>query len=255
MSSRRKPTPPHLYDEIGATYASFRRPDPRIAESISRALGPSASILNVGAGSGSYEPTDRRVVAVEPSTLMIRQRPPRSAPAVQAVATALPFEDHAFDAGLALLTLHHWPDWRAGLSELRRVVRDRVVLLTWEPEAHPFWLYEYFPEILSMDLELFPPMADFSDVLGPIDIRPVPIPHDCTDGFLCAYWRRPELYLDDDRRRAISSFTKIDTRAGLERLRSDLRSGAWEKRHGAIRGETALDFGYRLVVARGGTDD
>lgn len=241
----------HLYDRIGRGYTTHRRPDPRIAAAIADALGPTRSVLNVGAGAGSYEPADRRVVAVEPSTEMIRQRPPGGAPVVQASATALPFRDGVFDATLAVLTVHHWPDRPRGLAELRRVARDRVVILTWEPDAAPpFWLVDYFPGLAALDRPIFEPLDALRRLLGPIEVRPVPIPHDCVDGFLGAYWRRPEAYLDAGVRGAISSFTKLaDVEPGLARLRRDLADGAWQRRHADLLTRPHLDLGYRLVIA------
>jgi SAM-dependent methyltransferase len=240
-----------LYDRIGRGYAAYRRPDARIAARVADALGPARSVLNVGAGAGSYEPADRRVAAVEPSVEMVRQRPPGAAPAVRASAEALPFRDGAFDAALAILTLHHWPDWRAGLREMRRVARGRVVVLTWDPDHAGFWLVQdYFPGILEMDRRILPPPAAMGEVLGPVDVRPVPVPADCTDGFLGAYWRRPEVYLDAGARGAISAFAKLpDVRPGLERLRADLADGTWQRRHGWVTAHGELDVGYRLVVA------
>ncbi len=242
-----------IYDRIGVGYADLRRPDRRIAAAIEDALGGAASILNVGAGAGSYEPRDRRVVAVEPSLEMIRQRARDAAPAVRATASSLPFADRSFAASLAILTLHHWPDWRRGLAEMRRVSRERVVLLTWDPEDPGFWLTrDYVPEIVAIDRRIFPTMAEMAEALGPFEVRSLPIPADCSDGFLCAYWRRPERYLDPLARRAISTFAKIgDVGPGLARLAADLESGAWEERYGALLDRESLDSGYRLVVTSG----
>jgi SAM-dependent methyltransferase len=240
----------HLYDTIGIGYQAHRRPDPRIAAAILHALGNARSVVNVGAGAGSYEPVDRAVVAVEPSLAMIRQRPAGSPPVVQASATALPFRDAAFDAALAVLTVHHWPDRARGLDELRRVARERVVMLTWDPAAAGFWLVEdYFPALVAIDREIFPPLDELRRVLGPIAVNPMPIPHDCVDGFLGAYWRRPAAYLDPAVRGAISTFTKLgDVDAGLGRLREDLADGSWARRHQDLLGRSELDLGYRLVV-------
>ena len=241
-----------LYDTIGVGYRALRRPDPRIAAAIVNALGPAASVVNVGAGAGSYEPDDRRVVAVEPSREMIRQRPAGAAPVVQASATALPFRAEAFDAALAVLTVHHWPDRARGLAELCRVARDRVVILTWEPDAARFWLVEdYFPELVAIDRAIFPTPDEMRRTLGPIEVHPLPIPHDCTDGFLGAYWRRPQAYLDPAVRGAISTFSKLgDVDPGLARLRNDLENGTWTRRHGPLLARSDLDLGYRLVVAQ-----
>jgi SAM-dependent methyltransferase len=241
-----------LYDRIGQGYDVHRRPDPRVAAAIRAALGDAASIVNVGAGAGSYEPNDRGVVAVEPSAAMLRQRRPGSAPAVQASATDLPFRDGAFAAALAVLTVHHWPDRAGGLAELARVARERVVILTWDPQAqYAFWLVDdYFPDIPASDRAIFPTLDDIRRVLGPIDARPLLVPHDCIDGFLGAYWRRPEAYFDAGVRGAISGFTRVtNVEPRLARLRADLADGTWERRHGHLRARSAIDLGYRVVVA------
>jgi SAM-dependent methyltransferase len=241
-----------LYDRIGQGYDTHRRPDPRLAAAVAAALGAAPTVVNVGAGAGSYEPADRPVVAVEPSAAMLRQRRRGAAPAVQASATELPFRDAAFAAALAVLTVHHWPDRAGGLAELARMARERVVIVTWDPEArYAFWLVDdYFPEIPAIDRVIFPTLEDFRRVLGPIDARVLPIPHDCVDGFLGAYWQRPEAYLDAGVRGAISTFTKVaDVEPGLARLRADLVDGTWERRHGHVRRRDAVDLGYRLIVA------
>lgn len=241
-----------LYDAIGPGYGAHRRPDPRIAAAIGRALGDARTVVNVGAGAGSYEPVDRLVVAAEPSAVMIAQRRPGSAPAVQASATALPFRDGDFAAALAVLTVHHWPDRGRGLAELARVARERVVLLTWDPSTASFWLVDdYFPEIWAIDRPIFPTLGELERRLGPIDAHPIPVPHDCTDGFLGAYWRRPEAYLDPAVRGAISTFTKLrDVEPALARLHHDLSDGTWLRRHADLVDRLELDLGYRLVVAQ-----
>jgi SAM-dependent methyltransferase len=246
-----------IYDRIGPAYTSTRRPDPRIVAAIAAALGDARTLVNVGAGAGAYEPHDRRIVAVEPSRTMIAQRPADSAPCIQAIAERLPFRDRAFDASLAVLTLHHWADRTAGLAELRRVARRRVVLLTWDAAARgDFWLTtDYFPEILALDLPRFPSLPWMEHSLGRIQTIPVLVPHDCRDGFLGAFWRRPEAYLDADVRSAMSGFALLDpehVRRGVARLADDLRSGRWEARHGALRQRESLDLGYRLIVAERG---
>jgi SAM-dependent methyltransferase len=239
------------YDRLGVGYSDHRRPDPRIRAQIHAALGDARSVVNVGAGTGSYEPAGRRVAAVEPSAVMVGQRPAGGAPAVRAGAGELPFRTGSFDAALAILTLHHWPDWRAGLAEMLRVARGRVVVLTWDPESPGFWLVQdYVPEVLAIDARIFPTMAAMEEVLGPLDVRPVPIAADCTDGFLGAYWRRPEAYLDAGVRGAISTFARVPALAeGISRLDADLASGAWAERHGHLLELDELDIGYRLVIA------
>jgi SAM-dependent methyltransferase len=243
-----------LYDDIGHNYSGYRHPDRRIVAAIDRALGDAASVVNVGAGTGSYEPMDRAVVAVEPALAMIRQRRAGSAPVIQASATHLPFRDAAFAAALAVMTVHHWPDRMRGLAELARVARQRVVILTWEPAAAKFWLVDdYFPEIIEIDRHIFPPLEAYRSVLGHIEISPLLVPHDCVDGFLGAYWRRPAAYLDPGVRSAISTFTKIGNVApGLARLRHDLEDGTWAQRYGHLLRLSAIDLGYRLVVAHRG---
>lgn len=251
-----------LYNTIGHAYAKHRRPDPRIAAAVAHALADAASVVNVGAGTGSYEPSsgtgDRAVLAVEPSDIMIRQRPapPLAAPCVQGSAEALPLSDKTFDAAMAILTMHHWPDPERGLREMARVARTRVVILTWIPDApgtSPFWLTrDYFPEVLAHDRTIFPTQTALTALLertvGPAHIAPVPIPHDCIDGFLCAYWRRPECYLDAEKRACISSFARIDAEPGLAKLRADLESGRWAERNRGILDLGAMDLGYRLVT-------
>lgn len=239
------------YDTIGINYADLRKPDARIAAAIGRALGPAKTVLNVGAGAGSYEPADRQVTAVEPSAEMIRQRRAAAAPAIQGYAEDLPFADGSFDAAMAVLTVHHWTDKAKGLQELRRVARDRVVLLTFDPAHRGAWLLDYIPALAALDDTQMPTMADYGAWLGPVEISAVPVPHDCTDGFLYAYWRRPAAYLDPRLRTAMSSFWKLaDTAEGLDRLARDLESGAWERRYAHLLDLDACDVGYRLVTTK-----
>ncbi|MBA2588728.1 MAG: class I SAM-dependent methyltransferase [Alphaproteobacteria bacterium] len=240
-----------VYDKKGAAlsegYALRRRPDPRMASLIAGALGDARSVLNVGAGTGSYEPTDRLVQAVEPSEGMIAQRPADAAPCLRGSAEALPLEDGAYDAAMAILTMHHWSDWRAGLKEMRRVAR-RIVLLTFDAEGSDFWLTrDYFPQILADDRKIMPRLSELKSELGDLHVTPVPVPHDCVDGFLGAYWRRPQTYLDPDARKSMSPFARIDTEAGLKRLADDLDSGAWRTRNVDLLTREELDIGYRLL--------
>lgn len=237
------------YDTIGVNYAELRKPDERIARIIESALGSAQTILNVGAGTGSYEPPGRAVLAVEPSLEMIRKRRPTAAKAIQARAEALPFADKSFDAAMAILTVHHWLDKEAGLREVRRVTRGRIVLLTFDPSHQP-WLTEYLPELAALDKAQMPTMSDYERWLGSVQITPVPVPHDCTDGFLYAYWRRPAAYLDPYIRSGSSSFWTIkNAEAGLQKLRQDLETGEWERRYAELLTLTEYDVGYRLVVA------
>ncbi|MDZ7627463.1 MAG: class I SAM-dependent methyltransferase [Parvularculaceae bacterium] len=238
-----------LYDTIGLNYSELRKADHRIAAVIGAALGTARSVMNVGAGTGSYEPTGKRVTAVERSLAMIARRSPGAAVAVQASAEALPFPDKSFDASMAILTLHHWPDLHAGLREMRRVTRGPVVLLTYGPAFRP-WLTDYVPALATLDDAVMPRLEEYEHSLGPVQIAPVLVLHDCSDGFLYAYWRRPAAYLDARIRSGSSSFWAIGDAAtpGMEALRRDLESGAWRQRYPALETLDAYDAGYRLVV-------
>jgi SAM-dependent methyltransferase len=237
------------YDIIGSNYTELRKPDPRIAAIIERALGSAKTVLNVGAGTGSYEPTDRSVIAVEPSREMIRKRGPAAALAVQADADHLPFDDKSFDASMAILTIHHWADKEAGLREMRRVTRGRVVLLTFDPSHRP-WLADYLPGLAALDEAQMPTMSDYERWLGCVRITPVLVPHDCSDGFLYAYWRRPAAYLDPYIRSGSSSFWAIgDVEAGLKNLKRDLETDEWQRRYADLLTLDEYDAGYRLVEA------
>lgn len=243
----------YAYDAIGRVYARRRRPDPRIQRAIDRALGDAPSVVSVGAGTGSYEPRDRCVVAVEPARVMIRQRRPGAGRAVRGVAEALPFASHRFDAALATLTVHHWRDPRAGLREMRRVSRRQVVL-GFDPGWHgALWLTrDYVPAVAELDLGRAPCLADQVRWLECTRVEPVLIPHDCVDGFLGAYWRRPHAYLDPEVRACISSLAVLPPRQlepGLERLERDLSTGRWHETYRHLLEREALDLGYRLLIA------
>ena len=243
---------PRLYDRLGATYTATRRPDPRIDAAIRAAIGDARTVVNVGAGSGSYEPP-QTVLAVEPSRVMIGQRPPGAAPAAVSTATHLPLRDGAVDAALCVLTVHHWGDRAAGLAELRRVAR-RAVVFTWDPDvSREFWLVrDYFPEIATMEAPRAAPIAWLCARLGTRDVRPVPVPRDCRDGFLGAYWARPEAYLDPAVQAGASGLALLDPTVrerGMAALARDLERGAWHDRHAHLLARDALDIGYRLVVA------
>jgi SAM-dependent methyltransferase len=240
-----------LYDTIGIRYSTYRRPDPRIARAVHAELRRAATIVNLGAGVGSYEPGHRDLIAVEPSRLMISQRPRSAPPVVQARAELVPFRDGAFDVAMAILSIHHWSDTERGLLEARRVAKHQVVLLTWIGFCQHFWLLDYLPQIREIDEPLFPSIEDLAQILGPVRVIPVPIPHDCTDGFLCAYWRRPYAYLDDGVRSAISTFSRVrDFEDGLRSLEKDLQSGEWEQRYDHLFHSESMDYGYRVVVTK-----
>ena len=208
-------------------------------------------MVNVGAGAGAYEPRDRWVLAVEPSETMIAQRPPGAAPVVRAMAEALPLADATVDAAMAVLTTHHWSDWRAGVAEMLRVARGPVVVWSFDPQAiDEFWLVrDYVPEIAELDRGRFPPVDEFAKALGGARIEPVPIPRDCRDGVLAAFYARPERYLDPVVRAGMSALAVIDAAPAMARLAEDLRSGAWDARWGHLREAPELDAGYRLFIA------
>jgi SAM-dependent methyltransferase len=242
------------YDTIGRGYTAHRRADPRIAGAIHRALGDASSVVNVGAGAGAYEPP-QTTLAIEPSQVMIEQRPAASAPALQAYAEALPLTDDVADAALAVLTVHHWSDLAAGLAELRRVARRRIVIFTWRPERlATYWLSDYVPSGSGLDGR--PAMSVEAIVaLLPgtqITVNPVPIPHDCADGFAAAYWRRPHAYLDAGVRAGISTLAMAEAavlRRGLDRLAGDLDSGRWHAEHADLLDLDEFDVGYVTITA------
>jgi SAM-dependent methyltransferase len=242
-----------LYDTIGATYIVTRRTEPRIAAPIWAALGEARTVLNVGAGTGSYEPPDRHTTAVEPSAVMRAQRPAGTAPCVAALAESLPFEDQSFDAAMAVSTVHHWPDPIAGLREMRRVAR-RVVVFTFDSSdsqwRRRFWLTrDYLPEVADFSVGR-PSLGDQARAIG-ARIEPVPVPWDCADGFFEAYWRRPEAYLDDHVRRGVSLWARVGPEAeqrAVRSLRRDLVSGRWAERNRDLVGLDAADLGLRLLV-------
>ncbi len=232
----------------------YRRPDPRIAAAIGAALGDAVTVLDVGSGTGSYEPPGRQVIAVEPSRTMISQRRAGAAPVVQAVAGQLPFPDASFDVALAVLTVHHWPDYRAGLGELARVA-GRQLILTWDPAVLArFWLVaDYLPEMAAAEAGLAT-LPAIAGALAAASVTPVPVPADCTDGFCGAYWQRPKAYLDPGVRLAISAFSQCTPAAvdrAMGRLARDLRTGRWRQRYRDLLGLRELDIGYRLVAAEG----
>ena len=247
------PVPFAAYDRIGTRYRRHRRPDPRIAAQVLAALGDASTVLNVGAGTGSYEPRDRRVVAVEPSMIMIRQRPADGAPVVQACAESLPFPKGSFDALQSILSVHHWADRAAGLAECIRIAPRRVLLM-FEPAIHnAFWLLdEYLPAAATLEAARAPTVAEVAHTLDAHRVEVVPVPHDCIDGFGWAYWRRPEMYLDENVRACISmlaALSRAELDPGLARLERDIRSGAWEARHRDLLERDTIDGGFRLVIA------
>ncbi len=242
------------YDRIGVAYRGVRRPEPRFEAAIWAALGDAETVLNVGAGAGSYEPPDREVIAVEPSAVMIAQRPTGAAAAIQGAAEALPLGDESVDATMGVFTMQHWDDVDRGLAEVLRVTRRRIVFLTLDIEATAeMWLCrDYLPEIVEHDRETFPTIAHLEEVLPDVRVETLPVPRECADGFCVALWDRPEQHLDPEVRRSSSIWHFLPdsaTRPALERLRDDLESGEWDRRHGELRARDSLDVGLRLVVA------
>jgi hypothetical protein len=240
-----------LYDTIGATYTVTRRTEPRIATQVWAALDDARTVLNVGAGAGSYEPSDRDVTAVEPSAVMRAQRPAGAAPCVAAVAESLPFEDQSFDAAMAFATIDHWQDPIAGLREMRRVARRVVVFTKDFSDLDLFWLdRDYLPERANL-LAGRPSLAELARSIG-ARMDPVLIPWDCADGFYEAYWRRPEAYLDEDVRRGISIWARVGPAAeqrAVRGLRDDLASGRWAERNRDLVDLEAAELGVRLLIA------
>jgi SAM-dependent methyltransferase len=241
-----------LYDRIGVGYATKRQPDPRWTARIHDALGDARTILNVGAGTGSYEP-DARTIALEPSLEMIAQRAFDASPVVRGVAASLPFPDDCFEATLAVLTLHHWPDSPAGLAEMQRV-STRQVIVTWDIDlfANSFWFTRDYLNAIGPEEHQYADAARVAAQLENAEVHPLPVPHDCIDGFFAAYWRRPEAYLDPAVRASISGLAVRDQgqlTTVLARLEADLKSGAWHKKYADLLRRDELDVGYRLVVA------
>ncbi|BCW87866.1 hypothetical protein sos41_09980 [Alphaproteobacteria bacterium SO-S41] len=244
------------YDSNGMGYAAQRRPDPRIAAIIHRALGDARTVLNVGAGTGSYEPENRHVLALEPSAVMRSQRRPGAAPAIRGVAEALPFDDQSIDAVMAVMTVHQWPDLAKGLGELRRVARGPVVIVAGDGPALPrFWLNDYAPELIAAEQRRYPPIEAIAAALGQgAQVSTIPIPIDCTDGITEAFYARPERLLDPAVRRAQSSWgfvgPEVEPRF-VATLSADLASGRWEERYGAWRERPSFDGALRLIVGHG----
>lgn len=243
-----------IYDRIGIGYREHRRGDPLIAARIEEALGDARSIVNVGAGTGSYEPRGREVTAVEPSAEMISQRPADAAPAIRASAESLPFDDDFFDAAMGVLTAHHWTDLSAGLSEMQRVARLRIVMVAFDPEAlESLWITsDYFPAMLELKRPSGAGSRELATMLTATTTSPLPVPRNCADHFFAALWARPEMLFDDDVVRPMWVWQGISEearRAGRQRLAADLESGAWEQRYGHLRQQAELDVGLRLVVA------
>lgn len=241
------------YETFGRGYVLQRRTDPRIAAVVHKALGSARTVLNVGAGAGSYEPEDRYVLAVEPSAAMRALRPAHLTPAIQGVAENLPLDDQSVDASMALFTVHQWQDLKKGLSELRRVTRGPIVILTFDPDAlDRFWLADYVPEIIAVEHRRFPPIARLCELLGDFtEVQPISVPIDCVDGFSEAYYARPEMFLDPGVFRSQSSWSFVEEEVRQRFVRTlgdDLRSGAWDRKYGHWRRMPSFEGSLRLVV-------
>lgn len=243
------------YETHGAGYGMVRRADPRIGALVHAQLGPARTVLNVGAGAGSYEPLDRVVTAVEPSASMRSQRPAHLTTAIDATAEHLPFDDNAFDAAMATITVHQWADTDRGLREMRRVATGPVVVLTFDSTALDLlWLADYVPELIAAERRRYPAIAHVADVLGGnVTVQPVPVSADCTDGFTEAFYARPEGFLDPAVRRSQSAWGFVDDAViavAIGRLADDIESGAWDRRYGHLRGQAQFEGSLRLITAR-----
>ncbi|MEM6429433.1 MAG: class I SAM-dependent methyltransferase [Deinococcota bacterium] len=240
-----------IYDNIGTSYATTRCTDPKIAAQLYTELEGASRIVNIGAGTGSYEPEGVDLVAVEPSAAMIAQRKPDAHPVVQAFAEDLPFEDKSFSHAMTILSMHHWEDKPRAFREINRVATDKFIAITWDPKSEPFWLTrDYFPEIDVMDRAIFPELAELHDYFDDVKISPLRIPDDCQDGFFAAFWKRPEAYLDGMVRQSMSPFAKVSNLSeGLQKLTDDLASGAWASKNHALLEMSFFDAGYRLISA------
>jgi SAM-dependent methyltransferase len=247
--------PAFNYDKYGQKYSGQRRTDPRIGAYINRALGTAKIVLNLGAGAGSYEPEDRYVMAVEPSAVMRSQRMINNrAPAVIATADHLPFDDRSFDAAMALVTVHHWPDMKKGLQELRRVTKEQVIIMTFDPEAlDNFWNVHYFPEVIDIEKRRYPTIDFLVKALGGrCEVQAIPIPFDCVDGFQEAFYGRPEAFLEEEVRKAQSAWGFLpegEEEKIVNRLKNDLQSGTWDEKFGHFRSQESFTCALRLVIA------
>ncbi|WP_100013155.1 class I SAM-dependent methyltransferase [Lentibacillus sediminis] len=247
--------PAFNYDKYGQKYSGHRRTDPRIAEYVYDALGSAETVLNLGAGAGSYEPEDRYVVAVEPSNVMRSQRlKAQKVPAINGTADSLPFDDNSFDASMAMLTVHHWPDMNKGLKELRRVTREQVIIMTFDPDAlDDFWNADYFPELIEVEKPRYPKIDFITNALGgKCAVQSIPVPFDCVDGFQEAFYGRPEAFLEKEVRLSQSAWgflsEEVEDRL-VKALSDDLKSGEWDRKYGEFRTKSSFTCALRLIIA------
>ena len=241
-----------LYDDIGVDYSIGRCTDPIVAQQLYIQLQGATRIVNIGAGTGSYEPNDIELVAVEPSSEMISQRKIGSHPVEKAFAESLPFGSGSFSHAMTVLSMHHWENRELAFNEINRVATDKFVAITWDPRSDPFWLTrDYFPTIYEMDKHIFPVIDELNEHFDDLEVRALHIPSECQDGFLAAFWRRPEAYLSSRVRQSISAFSRVENLSqGLRKLEHDLVSGAWEERNHAILSSSSIDVGYRVISAK-----
>jgi SAM-dependent methyltransferase len=247
--------PAFNYDKLGQKYSGYRQTDPRIAAYVNKALGNAKTVLNVGAGAGSYEPTDRYVVAVEPSIVMRKQRLANNKiPAINAKGDNLPFDDNSFDATMAMVTIHHWPDMDKGLKELRRVTKERVIIMTFDPSAlDNFWNVHYFPELIAVEKARYPTIEFIKNALGGnCEVLEIPIPLDCVDGFQEAFYGRPEAFLEKEVRLSQSAWGFLSEEVQdrlVKKLDDDLKSGEWDKKYGHYRTQPFFTCALRLIIS------
>lgn len=241
-----------IYDKIGLNYSVTRCTDPKIAKLLYSEFRGASRIVNIGAGTGSYEPEHGQLVAVEPSSEMISQRKSGSGCVVQAFAEDLPFEDSSFSHAMTVLSMHHWENRALAFSEINRVATEKFVAISWDPEADPFWLTrDYFPEFYEMDRVNFPKLEELKREFDEVKMSPLRIPSDCKDGFLASFWKRPEAYLNRKVRQSISSFSLVNNLAdGLQKLEDDLARGVWARKNQAILNSSSADVGYRIISAK-----
>jgi len=240
------------YDAIGIDYSVTRCTDPEIAKQLHAELAGATRVVNIGAGTGSYEPDNLELVAVEPSAEMISQRKTGAHKVEKASAEKLPFADNSFSHAMTVLSMHHWEDRSLAFGEINRVATDKFIAITWDPASEPFWLTrDYFPEIYEMDQLIFPGLEEIEDYFDEVQVKPLPIPAECKDGLLAAFWKRPQAYLSSQVRKSTSPFADIKRLSeGLQRLEQDLASGSWIKNNSGILHASSLDVGYRLISAR-----
>jgi SAM-dependent methyltransferase len=243
------------YNRQAQNYGQIRQEDRRIQAVIDLALGCARTVLNIGAGTGSYEPKDRYVLALEPSLTMRAQRRSGMAPAMIGTASEIPFDDDTFDASMAMLTVHHWPDLAKGLGEMARVTAGPRIVMSFDPDAHTdFWMFDYVPEMAVVERARYPAISKIVEGLGGVvEVLTLPVARDCTDRFQVALYARPEEFLIEAVRRSQSAWNFLE--AGVEarfvqQLGHDLETGVWDVKYGHLRHQDTIDCQLRLIVSR-----